>query len=117
MLDSLMKSSNLMNWENIPVENLPDGVERQMIYGDNLMICRVKFPPHVVATPHDHSHEQMTIVEKGRTRFIIGDEEKVVEPGDVVHIPQNTWHGATMLDEEVILIDIFSPIREDFLEK
>lgn len=117
MLGSLMKSSNLMNWNNIPVEQLPDGVERQMIVGENLMICRVKFPPFAVATPHDHPHEQMTIVEKGRARFIVGDEEKIVEPSDVIHIPPNSRHGATMLDEEVILIDIFSPIRKDFLSK
>ena len=58
----------------------------------------------------------MTIVEKGRTRFLVGDEEKIVGAGEVIHIPENTWHGATMLDEEVILIDIFSPIREDFVE-
>ena len=112
-----MKNSNLMNWENVRVEQLPDGVERQMIVGENLMICRVKFPPGVVAAAHAHPHEQMTIVEKGRARFLVGDEERIVEPGDVVHIPQNARHGATMLDEEVVLIDIFSPIREDFLAK
>jgi len=33
----------------------------------------------------------------------------------VLYFPSGTWHGATMLDEEVILVDIFSPIREDFL--
>ena len=117
MLGSLTKSSNLMNWENIAVEQLPDGVERQMIVGENLMICRIKFPPFAVATQHEHPHEQMTIVEKGHTRFIVGDEEKIVEAGDVIHIPPNSRHGARMLDEEVVLIDIFSPIREDFLSK
>lgn len=75
------------------------------------MICRLKFPPLTVTTPH----EQMTFVEKSHARFIIGDDEKLVGAGDVLHFPPNFWHGATMLDEEVILIDIFSPIREDFL--
>jgi quercetin dioxygenase-like cupin family protein len=59
----------------------------------------------------------MTIVEKGRVRFFIEGEEKIAEPGDVLHFPSNCWHGATMLDEEVVLIDIFTPIREDFLKK
>lgn len=117
MLETIVKNSNLMNWENIPVENLSDGVERQMIVGENLMICRVKFPPFAVATLHEHPHEQMTIVVKGRTCFIVGDEEKIVESGDVIHIPPHSRHGATMLDDEVILIDIFTPIREDFLSK
>lgn len=117
MHDVLNKTANLMNWENIPIEKLPDNIERQMIIGEKIMICRLRFPPHTVTTPHDHLHEQMTIVEKGKVKFIIGNEEKIVSQGDVLHFPSNFWHGATMLDEEVILIDIFSPIREDFLTK
>ena len=101
MHDTMMKTSNLLNWENIPIENLGDGIERQMIVGEKIMICRLKFPPLTVTTPHDHPHEQMTFVEKGRARFIMGDEEKVVGTGDILHFPPNTWHGATMLDEEV----------------
>ena len=104
------------NWAEIPVEKLPDGIERQMIVGRNIMICRLRFPAGTVTTPHDHPHEQFTMLEKGRARFIIGDEDRIVGAGDTLHFPPNVWHGATMLDEEVTLIDIFSPIREDFLE-
>jgi quercetin dioxygenase-like cupin family protein len=39
----------------------------------------------------------------------------MASPGDVLHFPPECWHGATMMDEEVELIDIFSPVREDFL--
>jgi 5-deoxy-glucuronate isomerase len=35
--------------------------------------------------------------------------------GDVLHFPSGCWHGTTMLDEEVVLIDIFTPVREDLL--
>ena len=115
MLDTIITNSNLMNWDSLPVEILQDNIERQMIVGEKIMICRLKFPPLTVTTPHDHPHEQITLVEKGRARFIIGNEEKVVGAGDVLHFPPNVWHGATMLDEEVVLVDIFSPIREDFL--
>lgn len=105
----------LFNWDNVPVERLEEGIERQMIVGEKLMICRLRFAPEVVTPAHDHPHEQMTIVEKGRVLFTIGDEERIAEAGDVLHFPPNSWHGATMLDEEVVLIDIFSPLREDFL--
>ena len=103
------------DWSSIPVEQLGPGIERQMIVGENLMICRLRIAPNVVTPAHDHPHEQMTIVESGRVLFTIGDEQRVAQPGDVLHFPPGAWHGATMLDEEVILIDIFSPIREDFL--
>jgi quercetin dioxygenase-like cupin family protein len=58
----------------------------------------------------------MTLVMQGKVKFIIGEEERIVSAGDVLHFPPNSWHGATMLDNEVVLIDIFSPIREDFLK-
>ena len=104
------------NWATIPEETLAPGVVRKMIYGEKLMICRLTFAPGAVTTAHDHIHEQMTMVEKGRVRFVVGSEEKVFGPGDVLLFPSGFWHGATMLDEEVVLIDIFSPIREDFLK-
>lgn len=105
------------DWETIPVEQLENGIERQMMVGEKLMICRLRFAPNIVTVPHDHPHEQMTIVERGRVLFTIGDQQRVAQTGDVLHFPSGTWHGATMLDEEVVLIDIFSPIREDFLTK
>lgn len=103
------------DWNSIPVEQLEPGIERQMIVGENLMICRLRFAPNVVTPEHDHPHEQITLVERGRVLFTIGSEQRIAQSGDVLHFPPGTWHGATMLDEEVILVDIFSPIREDFL--
>lgn len=103
------------DWTSIPVEQLEEGIQRQMIVGENVMICRLRFAPNIVTPAHDHPHEQMTLVEKGRVLFTIGSEQRIAKAGDVLHFPSGTWHGATMLDEEVILVDIFSPIREDFL--
>jgi quercetin dioxygenase-like cupin family protein len=106
---------SLTDWTQVPVEKLEEGIERQMVIGESLMICRLRLAPHIVTPSHDHPHEQMTLVEQGRVLFTIGDEQRVVQAGDVLHFPPGSWHGATMLDEEVILVDIFSPIREDFL--
>ena len=103
------------DWSSVPVERLEDGVERQMIVGENVMVCRLRFAPRVVTPAHEHPHEQITLVERGRVLFTVGDEQRLAEAGDVLHFPPGSWHGATMLDEEVVLIDIFSPIREDFL--
>jgi quercetin dioxygenase-like cupin family protein len=104
-----------LNWSKIPVEHPAAGIERQMIIGERIMICRFRFEPFLVTPEHDHPHEQMTIVERGRVRFFIEGEEQIASAGDVLHFPPHCWHGATMMDEEVVLIDIFTPVREDFL--
>jgi len=104
-----------LNWTEIPVEQTGAGIERQMFVGKRMMICRFRFKPFLVTPEHDHPHEQMTIVERGRVRFFIEGREQIATAGDVLHFPPHCWHGATMMDEEVVLIDIFSPLREDFL--
>jgi len=104
-----------LNWSNIPIERPAEGIQRQMIVGSNLMICRFRFAPWLVTPEHDHPHEQMTIVEQGRVRFFVQGKERIATAGDVLHFPSYCWHGATMMEEEVVLIDVFSPVREDFL--
>lgn len=102
-------------WDAIPAEAIAPGIERRMIWGERLMICRLRFDPHVVTAVHTHPHEQMTLVERGRVRFTVDGAERIAAAGDVLHFPANIPHGATMLDEEVVLVDIFTPLREDFL--
>ena len=104
------------SWTTIAADSPMAGIERRMAVGDKLMICRLRFDPFTVTAVHRHPHEQMTMVERGRVRFFIEGEERIAVPGDVLHFPSNTEHGATMMDEEVVLVDIFTPIREDFLK-
>ena len=104
------------DWTTIPVEKIAEGIERQMIWGERVMVCRLRFAPRVVTPVHSHPHEQVTLVERGRVLFTIDGTQKTVAAGDVLHFPSGLPHGATILEEEVVLIDIFSPLREDFLE-
>ncbi len=115
-LSSPMLSAQHVNWSNIPVEHVAAGIERQMVVGENLMIIRFRFAPFLVTPEHEHHHEQMSIVVSGRVRFFVEGTERIASPGDVLHFPPNCWHGATMMEEEVVLIDIFTPVREDFLK-
>ena len=109
------KRSLVRDWTAVPVEQVAEGIKRQMVVGENMMMCRFTFDPFVVTDVHSHPHEQMTLVVQGKVRFTIDGLAVIAAPGDVLHFPPNNQHGATMLDEEVVLIDIFSPIREDFL--
>src|SRR4030095_243185 len=116
MVSQEIKESALVtDWTKIPVEQVADGIRRQMVVGENVMVCRFTFEPFVVTDVHSHPHEQVTLVVAGKVKFTVDGLAVIAAPGDVLHFPPNNRHGATMLDEEVVLIDIFSPIREDFL--
>ena len=104
-----------LNWSTIPIEHPAEGIERQMVVGQNLMICRFRFAQFLVTPEHRHLHEQISLVISGRVRFFVEGKERICSPSDVLHFPANTLHGATMMDEEVVLIDVFTPRREDFL--
>lgn len=115
IVDEILTPALVTDWSKIPTVQTAPGIKRQMVVGKNVMVCRFTFDPFVVTDEHTHPHEQMTLVMKGRVKFFISGEEKIVAAGDVLHFPPHNRHGATMLDDEVVLIDIFSPIREDFL--
>jgi quercetin dioxygenase-like cupin family protein len=103
------------DWTAIPAEQIGQGIERQIIWGNQLMVCRLRIAPRVVTAVHAHPHEQFTLVERGTVRFTVAGEDRLSSPGDILHFPSHCEHGATVLDEEVVLIDIFSPVRQDFL--
>jgi unsaturated pyranuronate lyase len=107
----------MRDWTSIPVEHIAEGIERQMVWGDRVMVCRLRFAPHTVTAVHSHPHEQVTLVERGRVDFFVEGQRRTASAGDVLVFPSNIQHGATILDEEAVLIDIFSPLREDFLPK
>ena len=107
--------AQVLDWSTVPVEQVNEAIVRQIVWGERLMVCRLTFAPRTVTAIHTHPHEQITLVERGRVEFFIAGESHIVSAGQVLVFPSGLEHGATMLDEEVVLVDIFTPIREDFL--
>ncbi len=101
--------------EQTPKEDLGDGITRQILgYGPEIMIVKVWFDEGAVGQVHAHRHCQSTYVESGRFEVFIDGEERVLKAGDSFCIAPHLDHGAVCLDPGV-LIDTFSPAREDFL--
>jgi quercetin dioxygenase-like cupin family protein len=97
-------------------EDLGGGISRQIMGWDNqIMMVRIRFEKGGIGRPHQHFHAQTTYCAGGKFEFTIGDEKQVIQEGDGVYIPPNVVHGARCL-QEGILIDVFSPVREDFLD-
>ena len=102
---------------NIPWEEVDKGMKRKiMAYDDKLMVVKVEFEKGGVGVLHQHYHSQITHVESGIFEVQINGEKKVLAAGDAFYIPPNVIHGAVCL-ESGVLIDVFSPMREDFIEK
>jgi quercetin dioxygenase-like cupin family protein len=96
-------------------EVVDKGVVRQILgYDDSIMMVKVWFDRGAVGYRHAHEHSQVTYVESGVFEFTVGDESKRLETGDSVYIAPNISHGATC-QEAGVLLDVFSPAREDFL--
>lgn len=102
--------------ENMEWEDLGGGVSRKFLgYDNQIMMVQVKFEKGAVGSPHHHFHTQTTYCAEGKFEFEIDGEKQVVKAGDGVYIQPNLLHSAVCL-EAGMLIDVFSPVREDFLD-
>lgn len=102
--------------DNMDWEDLGGGVSRKFLGWDNqIMMVKVKFEKGAEGSPHQHFHTQATYCAEGKFEFTIDGEKKIVNTGDGVYIEPNLLHGALCL-EPGMLIDVFSPVREDFLD-
>lgn len=101
--------------KQIDWEELGGGVSRKMLgYDNQIMMVLVKFEKAALGSPHSHFHTQTTYCVEGKFEFEIDGEKQILSAGDGVYIEPNLLHSAVCL-EEGMLIDTFSPVREDFL--
>ena len=106
-------------WEEMPRERVNQTLERRLITGDRIMLTHVYLEKGSVVPRHAHENEQITYVLEGALRFWIGDEGAQVfdvRAGEVLCIPSNVPHKAEAL-EDTLDVDIFSPPRQDWLDK
>ncbi|WP_345947949.1 MULTISPECIES: cupin domain-containing protein [unclassified Mucilaginibacter] len=102
--------------DETPWQDLGNGVKRQMYgYDDKIMLVKAKFEEGAVGTLHQHYHSQVTYVDSGVFEMTIGDHKKIIRKGDGYYVPPHEIHGCVCL-EPGILVDVFSPHREDFIE-
>ena len=92
---------------------------RRLITGDRMMPAHVYLEQGCVVPKHSHENEQLTCILEGALRLWIGEDEAetvLVRAGEVLHIPSNVPHRAEAL-EDTLDVDIFSPPRQDWLDK
>ena len=106
-------------WNDMPKEKVSDMLDRRLITGDKMMLAHVYLKKGAIVPQHNHHNEQITYILEGGLRFWIGDDESQVMDvmaGEVLHIPSLVKHKAEAL-EDTLDVDVFSPPRQDWLDK
>src|SRR5436853_4696959 len=107
------------SWNDTPREELSETLGRKLITGDRMMLSHVYLKKGSIVPRHSHENEQITYILEGGLRFWIGaDEAQTIDvmPGEVLHIPAFVQHKAEAL-ADTLDVDIFSPPRQDWLDK
>ncbi len=93
-----------------------NSVARRVFSGKNSMMVMNELLPSAQPNLHQHPHEQLTYIVEGTCRFSLGDEVLNMVAGDIILIPPDVPHSLEVTSKEPVLnLDVFSPIREDFL--
>jgi quercetin dioxygenase-like cupin family protein len=106
-------------WDKMPKEKVSDLLDRRLITGSRMMLAHVYLKKGCIVPKHSHENEQLTYVLEGALKFWIGEDQQqtlVVGAGEVLHIPGNVPHQAEAL-EDTLDVDVFSPPRQDWLQK
>src|SRR5271154_6821813 len=103
-------------WESVPLEAMSDVISRKVISGDKAMVAQVFLKKGAVVPEHQHESEQITYILEGALKFQLEGREVIVHKGEVLRIPSNVPHRAVAL-EDTLDVDVFSPIRMDWLTK
>lgn len=104
-------------WEDVPREELKEGLARRVVSGEKGMLAQVYLDRGCVVPMHSHDNEQFTYIIDGALRFLIGEdqsEEIIVRSGEVLHIPSGVPHSAVAI-EDTLDLDVFVPPRQDWL--
>jgi quercetin dioxygenase-like cupin family protein len=117
----LNASSYFVDLSNAPKIKPMDGLETTILTGMHgekmMMVLSATLPNHTVPV-HAYPHEQVGLVYSGKAILRIGDEERIVKKGDFYCIPANVRHSDVCIgDKPFIMLDIFYPLREDFIQK
>ena len=110
-----MQSASFQFADELLWEDLNNGLQRQLFgYDDKVMMLKIKFEKGAIGSLHQHPHSQVTYIESGVFDMTIDAVTKRIKTGDGYYVPPHALHGIVCI-EAGMLVDVFSPHREDFL--
>ena len=107
---------SLHRWDELALEKVTEMMSRKIITGQREMLAQIYLKKGALVPQHSHESEQLTYVLQGALKFLVVGEEITVREGEVIHIPSWIDHQTEAL-EDTFELDMFSPIRKDWLGK
>lgn len=99
----------------LPGKEIARGVTIRPLAGEHVMLNYVELEPHSEVPRHSHPHEQLGLMIEGELDLWIADEQRSLRPGDTYVIPGGVPHGARTGARRALVLDVFYPLREDYL--
>jgi quercetin dioxygenase-like cupin family protein len=103
-----------MAWDSVKKEIMNDKLWRRVLHGEKITMAQLGLSKDCAVPLHHHENEQISVILQGLLKFNLGGQELLARGGDVVVIPPNVPHSVLAL-EDSIAMDVFSPIRQDWL--
>jgi quercetin dioxygenase-like cupin family protein len=103
-----------INWGEVPAQTIGPGVRIRTPYGDRIMLSLVEIDDGAVVPPHAHPHEQAGIVLEGVLELTIDGNARTLAAGEAYIMPGHVTHSARAVGGPCRVLDVFSPIREDY---
>ena len=104
-------------WEQVPWQQIGPGQRRRVLYNDRLTMVWLELDPapqQPQLLTHYHAHDQITMIIEGRAEASVGELRSEVGPGAAYVAPSNVHHGLRPLSSRLVLVECFTPTREDF---
>ena len=102
------------NPENLATREIAPGIAAKIAWGDKLMLSLVTMAPYAVVPTHSHPHEQMGILVSGTLELAVADEIRPLSGNAIFLIPGLTMHATKAGPNGAVVVEAFSPPREEY---
>ncbi len=110
-------SQYIVNKDSVPWTELVPGANTHLVWGDRVMVSLLTMSPWTSFPRHTHEAEQIMIVLEGYMDEMIDGKLYRIKKGDVIKLRSNLPHGGYLYDVPCVVVDIFAPVRPDYVDK
>ena len=106
-----------IRFEDVRSFALAEGVSGRPLFGERGMLNLIEFEPGAVVPLHSHPHEQLGIVLRGMQALVVDGVARELQPMEGYVLPGGVEHSAYCGPEGALVLDVFSPVREDYAKR